>query len=628
MRRTTIALMCLLALSLGSCRRVSPPSSGTPSDVRPPVDLAQALITLAPEAQAELDRPLSVTEAAEILKGALSSIPAAEILGQRVIDDLIATIDEMQEASLTSTPGGSGRLASLASPAWNGDDGSGFQAKKAFDQDGFGGEVSMNGSIEQKGDRVMSNVQLSVQIQGTAADRLGQVLEVSITIQGDQNACPTAEGESKGTFSGDSNMSVIASNASYGRTVTGKLDMEAHNAEDGTLDSAEFAFEGSLNFNISGQAWGVSFTSQASSVNPKDYNSIMSQLAGNRQGDFSPPPADSKITVDSFAKAVLDAIDVPLTLLSPGTAFAERLWLTANKCVEITVAPDEIRLAPGESETVEAEVTLNADGGSVAADIVAQVLGRGGEISPEKANSSSGATADFTYTAPDEGPAGSFSLEATSKAGKAYKALLVKSPRIEWSGTFTTAGSSTIQDVGSSQGTTTFTIRFQADLSLSAADVGDLIPFELESDASMSWTGTATALGIVQPFSGSTSSIVTPNYSNPDWFIALPEGNYLAGEGYVDLSEQKLHLFLLGIGDETGYGTFNLSPNSTCNYHHDLATNRVYLVFPLDEEFNIADGSCSDTVSSGSGGQGGMKIQSSRSWHFETHYVSESESGP
>jgi len=639
MRRMAFVLLCLLALGLGSCRRVSPPSldNGTtvvdvPADAGQHVDLSQALMALVPEAQAELDQALDVSWAAGILKGTLSSIPATEMLGQELIDDLVAVIDELQETSSTSTSGGSGRLAILASPARNGDDGGNIQVQRPIDEDGFSGEMSVNISIEEKGDRVVTNAEVSMQLHGTAPDKLGQALEVRVTQQGDQDACPKAEGETAGTFSASSytyiNGTRDGAAASFGRTVIGQIGMEAYNAEDGTLDQADLSLEGSVNYEITGQSWGTSFTSQANGVNPKDNNSILSQLTENRQGDSSLPPTDLRIPTENFVEAISEAITFPLSILVPGTRFAEKLWLTANKCIEITITPEDLRLAPGESETVEAEVVLNADGGSVAADIEAEALGEGGQISPEKANSSPGATASFAYTAPDDGPPGSFSLEATSKAGKAYKEVNVNSPKIEWSGTFTMAGSSTIQDVGTSQGTTTFTIRFQADLNPSGSEGGGLIPFELESDASMSWSGTATALGIVQPFSGSTSNIIIPNYSNPEWVSALPDGDCLAGEGYIDLSAKKLYLFLLGIGDQTGYGTFNLSPNTTCNYHHDQTTNRVYLVFPLDDEYKIADGSCGDRISADTGGQGGMKVQSTRSWHFETQYVSETQAGP
>jgi hypothetical protein len=637
MRRMAFVLLCLLALGFGSCRRVSPPSpeSGTnavniPAEAGQPVDLSQTLMDMVPKSQAEFNQPLDASWAAGILKRTLSSIPAAEILGQQLIDDLAAAIGEFQEDLSTSSSGGSGHLAFLAKPVHNQNKGDGFQAQKPFDQDGFSGDISMNFSAEIQGDRVVINIQFSTQLQGTATDKIGQALEISYSLQGDQDACPTAEGKSMGTFSGRTHAYTRGADTSYGRTTTGILDMEAYNADDGTLERGDLSFEGSANFEVDGHSWSNTYSSQAQTDNIKDLEAIFSELVANLDGDLVAPAGQvrAKVTDNVLGKAILDSVGISLVPMMAGNAMAEKNWQTDNKCVEINVTPEELSVAPGESDSVEVEVTLKADGGSVAADLEAEAQGEGGQISPKKASSSPGATANFTYTAPDDGPPGSFSLKATSKAGKAYKEVNVKFPKIEWSGTFTMAGSSNIQDVGSSQGTTTFTIRFQADLNQSGSEGGELIPFELESDASMSWSGTATALGMNQSFSGSTSNIITPNYSNPEWVSALPDGDCLAGEGYIDFSAKKLYLFLLGIGDKTGYGTFNLSPNTTCSYYHDQTTNRVYLVFPLDDEYKIADGSCGDSISANTGGQGGMKIQSTRSWHFDTRYVSDTQAGP
>jgi hypothetical protein len=619
-----LATIVLILASL-ACNLVSPPvlENGTtvvdnPADAGLPVDLSEAMMTLVPEAQAELDQPLDVSWALETLKGNLLSSPAAEILGQQLIDDLIAAIDEFQVELLASVSGGPGRLAALANPARNGDDGTKIQGEKSFDEDGFSGKMSLSMSVEEKGDRLVTEVQVSVQIQGSTPDKLGQVLDLNITAQSDQSVCPTAEGESSGTSSGSVYSFTKGPNDSISRTVDGELSMTAYNAEDGTLDRADYSFEGSLNYNFNGQSWAMPITSQANGVNPKDAGSIRGQLANN-SGEFKVPPAAFKISNDKYSMDLISVIDASLTTIVPATKFAEELWLTENKCMEITVTPEELRLEPGDSEEVEVEVTLKADGESVEADIEAKALGEGGQIDPEQANSSSGAKAKFTYTAPDKGSPGSFSLDTTTKAGKAHKEVQVKIPKIEWSGTFTMAGSSTIPDVGTSQATTTFNIRFQADLNQPESDLGEhvKVPFSLESDASLSWSGTAAALGITQPFSGSTSNLIIPNYANPEWPLSLPDGDCLAGEGYVDLTEKKVYLFLLGIGDKTGYGTFNLSPNTTCSYHHDPATNQVYLVFPLDEEYKIAEGSCSDKIS------GEMSIQSTRSWHFEAKFVSE-----
>lgn len=639
MRRMAFVLLCLLALGFGSCRRESPPGPDngtigveTPTDSGQADDLDAALMALVPETLAELDRPLDASRALEYLKGTILASPAAELLGQQEIDNLVAAIDEFQKE--LSTSGSPRQLAALANPAPRRDDDNNIQVQKSFDDEDFHTDMSVSMSLEEKGDRVVIDGKVSIHFQGISPDKIGQEMDVEITYQSDQNACPTAEGETAGTFSSTSYMSIIGdmdgSFETFTRTVTGQISMEADNTDDGTLDQAELSFEGSINYNISGQTWGTSFTSQASGVNPKDNASILAQLMANKQGDASPPPASSKIKTENYSEAILAAIKFPLVTLVPGNKFAENLWQTDNRCVEFKVTPEEVRLKPGDSEDVEVELTLKADGGSISAEINAETSGAGGQIDPEQANSSSGAAANFTYTAPDDGPPGSFSLDATTKAGIAHKVVQVKAPKIEWSGTFTMAGSSTIQDVGSSQGTTTFTIRFQADLNQSGSDTGEhvKVPFDLESDASMSWSGTAKALGQSQSFSGSTSNIITPNYANPEWFVALPDGDCLGGEGFVDLTEKKLYLLLFGIGDKTGYGTFNLSPNTTCSYYLDQMTNRVYLVFPLDDEFKIADGSCSDKVSADTGGEGSMTVQSTRSWHFDARYVSDEQAGP
>jgi hypothetical protein len=600
-----------------------------PADAGQADDLDAALMALVPQTLAELNRPLDASRALESLKGALLSSPAADILSQQQVDNLVAAIGEFQDELSTSASAGPGRLAAPARPDSMRFDGGNVQAQKSYDQDGTHIEMSVNIGVEEKGDRVVSHAQVSVHMQGIAPDKIGQRMEIEISLQGDQDACPTAEGETAGTFSATSYTFLTGPKkgapASFGRTVTGKVSMEAENKEDGTLDQADLSLDGSVNYNISGQTWGTSLTSRATGVNPKDAESILSQLTANKQVESSLPPASLEIQAENFVEAISEAIKFPLDLLIPGNKLAESLWLTDNKCVEFKVTPEEVRLEPGDSEDVEVELTLKDDGGSVTADIEAEASGEGGQIDPEQANSSSGAAAEFTYTAPDDGPPGSFTLDSTSKAGKAHKEVQVKAPKIEWSGTFTMAGSSNIQDVGSSQGTTTFTIRFQADLNQPGSEAGEHIkvPFELESDAAMSWSGTATALGISKPYSGSTSNLITLNYANPEWVLSLPEGDSLAGEGYVDLTEKKLYLFLLGIGDQTGYGTFNLSPNTSCSYYHDQATNRVYLVFPLDDEYRIADGACSDNVTADTGGEGSMTIQSTRSWQFETRFVSE-----
>jgi hypothetical protein len=137
----------------------------------------------------------------------------------------------------------------------------------------------------------------------------------------------------------------------------------------------------------------------------------------------------------------------------------------------------------------------------------------------------------------------------------------------------------------------------------------------------MAWQGSATALGITRPFSGSTSRLLSLDYTDPMWPLSLPGGDFLAGEGYIELPARKLYLFLVGVGDDSGAGTFNLGPITDCAYQHDPATNRIHLVLPLDDEYQIADGSCSDQIPFEGGGKKGIMTRGTRSWHFTAKRV-------
>lgn len=191
----------------------------------------------------------------------------------------------------------------------------------------------------------------------------------------------------------------------------------------------------------------------------------------------------------------------------------------------------------------------------------------------------------------------------------------------EWSLTFTQSGTTTIQEVGETQGTATFKIKFRGDVHEFRPEAGDepmslvLVPFSMQEAGTLTWTVTGTALGQPANDSGSTANRIDIDFTNPGWVFDLPDGDHLAGEGYFDLTAHKLYLFLLGHGDNSGYGTFNLGPTTNCVFHHDTTTNRVYLVFDLDDQFNIVDGSCDDKIEDS---EGGMVTTSTRTWHFET----------
>lgn len=634
MRRMAFVLLCLLIISSGSCRSALPADQdgsavvgNLPLEAGQPLDLSRVLETMAAEPPADFDQPLSASQGAEILRQAISSFPAAEILGQKPIDALLEAISELQSELQGSASVGLGRLAAPGRTSWQQGGGCEVSGQKSFEKEGFNGEVLIQVCEEKQDDRMVADFNFSATMQGTTPATQGQEMEVTVTLHGEHEACPSAEGRSTGNYSGRMRLYVKGANTSFSRTTTGLIDIKAANTDDGSLEQADLSFEGSVSFDINGQSWLCPFTSQTRGVNPKDEESLRHNLIGNIPYDCDEPPLSMHLS-KTGADAIVDAVKGPLSVLVPTIKAAEENWLKANECVQILITPEQLNLAPGESAEVECEVERIANGEEVNAFFVALPGGPGDKIVPEQGRSSPDSPITFTYTAPEDGSPGSFELGAGAKAGMAHRVVKVGSPLLEWSGTFTMEGSATIPDLGTSQATTTFTIRFQADLNQPPSEQGDddaqrvLIPFELEEDASMDWSGSATALGTSQSYSGSTSNLITPDYENPEWVFSLPAGDYLAGDGYIDLSEKKLYLFLIGMGDNQGAGTFNLSPATNCSYYHDTATNRVYMVFPLDEEYRIADGSCSDQVS------GDLTAQSIRSWQFTTSFVTAGGGGP
>ncbi len=198
----------------------------------------------------------------------------------------------------------------------------------------------------------------------------------------------------------------------------------------------------------------------------------------------------------------------------------------------------------------------------------------------------------------------------------------------EWTVKFTHEGHSEFKDkdtgevFASSDGKYTFDVKFRADVHEYREEAGQepmnkvIVPFEIEDDGSMSWSGTARFQDQTQPFSGTTSNLYDIDYTSPDWPGNLPQDtDLLAGEGYIDMNTKKLYLFLVGVGDDSGSGTYNLGTQTDCQYEHDQYTNRVYLVFNLDENFEIENNSCTDQITDQ---DGQFTYNGTRSWEFTT----------
>ncbi|NMB75496.1 MAG: hypothetical protein GYA21_10260 [Myxococcales bacterium] len=198
----------------------------------------------------------------------------------------------------------------------------------------------------------------------------------------------------------------------------------------------------------------------------------------------------------------------------------------------------------------------------------------------------------------------------------------------EWTVKFKHEGHSEMKDTdtgevfASSDGTYTFDVKFRADVHEYREEAGQepmnkvIVPFEIEDDGSMSWSGTARFKDQTEPFSGTTSNLYDIDYTDPAWPGNLPaDTDLLAGEGYIDMNTRKLYLFLVGVGDDSGSGTYNLGPQTDCQYEHDQYTNRVYLVFNLDENFEIENNSCTDQITDQ---DGQFTYSGTRSWEFTT----------
>lgn len=95
--------------------------------------------------------------------------------------------------------------------------------------------------------------------------------------------------------------------------------------------------------------------------------------------------------------------------------------------------------------------------------------------------------------------------------------------------------------------------------------------------------------------------------------VHLPaDTNLLAGEGWIDVKERRrLYLFLVGIGENSGTGTYNVGEGD-CPVYIDEPTHRVFFKLPIDKDFGVADGSCSDRTMDGGSGYSGT-----RSWKFK-----------
>jgi hypothetical protein len=188
----------------------------------------------------------------------------------------------------------------------------------------------------------------------------------------------------------------------------------------------------------------------------------------------------------------------------------------------------------------------------------------------------------------------------------------------EWSVTLTHQASGEITGLGQGQGSATFQLRFRADVHDFRHEAGEdpqhlaVVPFEIEDGSSMTWLASGQALG--QPFTSAGSTAHVIHLVSP---FAAPDGDFLAGDGFVDLDQRQLHLFVFGIGDHGGWGTGTLFTSSQCPYEIDASTVKISFVLGLDDQFAVAAGACPDEFRA-TGSDGGILSSGTRSWQLTT----------
>jgi hypothetical protein len=169
-----------------------------------------------------------------------------------------------------------------------------------------------------------------------------------------------------------------------------------------------------------------------------------------------------------------------------------------------------------------------------------------------------------------------------------------------------------------------FTIRFRADVHDYRPAAGDppirqvLVPFEIEEGSSLAgnWAVTINLppAGMeTVPMAGSTSQLGRLDYSDSwGWFetTTWPLTGFLDGLGWIDVSNRKLYLGILGLLNDPSIPDITgniLEPmvvhpylllddtdiiSNTCNVYHMQTNGMVYFVFDLQESFTVAAGSC------------------------------------
>lgn len=301
-----------------------------------------------------------------------------------------------------------------------------------------------------------------------------------------------------------------------------------------------------------------------------------------------------------------------------GSVLATRHGMSAasnwdsGACISLEFDPLSPRVAEGEkSTTVTVSGTSNRDKAEVKGDLT--VTPSRGTFSPTKG----ALPLAIEVRLPDGKPSAVAKLETRSVRGVGRRTLEVfGGAQLVFDGQLVASGAGSVGPIGSGGGTRTIKFRLKSTEEVRPGEVpasgGPLVPLTLEW-ASFSWKGAGSALGQTGSQSGRTETIVHVDYSKEFWWGYLPEGEWIAGEGYLDPETMQLYLFLAAGSKWVGGGTYAIPPQTTCPTYRSKVTYQTFLLLDLNNSFGVTPGRCSSTFDGGD-----IKAKEQMSWTIKT----------
>jgi len=352
---------------------------------------------------ANIDVSVSPARIVEFFREGIDTPQNRALLGDATVDSLLAQIGgavaqvRARPAGLLAAPRAAGLTDASCNP----------QTAKV-EKDGVCGTMTET-ICDHEFDTDKKGITLSflLSADGCAPATRGFHTLTERTFVFEADACPSAKGKVTGalTIRIRSELGTTTTSAREAVEATGQVTAEV--GDDAQVDHYDLDLQSKYESTASGNYAGhVSMRGLKLGASSTD---LLDQISGafrwTGPGDW-PAAWNAVIGLSvGFVPSVLEK--------------AQAHWNGVNQCLVISTDPDAFDPKPGEAISFTAVVTRKKDGAGVETRIVATVRQGQGEISPAEAATSPGDPARFTYTAPKGDVEASYSLEVTSRAGKA-----------------------------------------------------------------------------------------------------------------------------------------------------------------------------------------------------------------